>query len=244
VQYHYLSEETTISVLLEHAMYNTPFRTDNFLKLTFEGNFKISYKENKNFFIRVFAGGFPFHSNRDFGYYPLQLSARSSTDYIYDQSVFDRSSGQTNILSQQVIQSEGGFKTPLPADGLFFSNTGTLSSNSFVASVNLSADIPIEMPLKIPFFKIKPYIDLGYANETSPTFTGRRIADEIHYNGGISIDIGSGFFGLYLPIFSDSNLSKLLDQRGGYGSKIGILLNLKKLDPFEKLRQLKRQLPL
>lgn len=124
---------------------------------------------------------------------------------------------------------EGGFKTPVEiaqsiADG---------RSNSFIFAVNLKSDIPVNLPFGTEIVKIKPYLDLGYFQNTAPSVTVNSASEQIFANAGLMIDIWDGAAGIYFPLISSKNLDLLLKQRGNYMSRIGFSLNLNRLHPRE-----------
>jgi len=122
---------------------------------------------------------------------------------------------------------EGGFKTPVAiaqslADG---------RSNSFIFAINFKADIPILLPFRLSWLKLKPYLDLGYYQNTAPSVQIQSISEQIFFNGGLMVDVWDGVAGLYLPFFSSNNLGTLLKQRGNFLNQISFSINLARLHP-------------
>ncbi len=205
--------------------------TRHYLKLSVEGNFKFYFANKKSVDLRFFAAGFPLHTQRDFGVFPLHLASRNSNDYQFDEHIYGRRE-QGAFWSQQINLREGGFKTPIDiaqsiADG---------RSNSFIFAVNLKSDIPIKLPFGTEFIKLKPYLDLGYFQNSAPSVTVVSISDQIFANGGLMIDIWDGAAGIYFPLVSSKNLDLLLKQRGGYMNRISFSFNLNRLQPRELVK--------
>lgn len=218
----------SITSMAEYANYYDTGRDTSYhyLKLTLEGKFKFYYGKNWAADLRIFMGGFPVHTDRDFGDFPLHLVSRNSNDYHYDEYVLGRRSANS-LWENQVNLREGGFKTPIAiaqalADG---------RSNTFIFSVNFKADVPIKLPIGISWLKLKPYLDLGYYKNSAPSVQIASISQEIFFNGGLMIDVWDGAAGLYLPFFSSSNLNTLLQQRGNFFRQISFSFNLHRLHP-------------
>jgi len=202
--------------------------TRHYLKLSVEGNFKFYYANKKAIDLRIYAAGFPLHTQRNFGAFPLHLASRNNNDYQFDEFVLGRRE-QGAFWSQQVNMREGGFKTPIDiaqsvADG---------RSNSFIMAINLKTDLPIKLPFGIEIVKIKPYLDLGFFKNTAPSVTINSFSEQLFLNGGLMIDIWDGAAGIYFPLFSSQNLSLLLKQRGTYANRISFSFNLSRFQPKE-----------
>ena len=214
-----------LSVDLLGESYEDGFgRSQSYLKASLEANYEATFgRGQKSFDMRLFIGSFLSNSNTDFGPFPFALAAQGYNDFTYDEYYFGRSE-QTNIWSQQVALSQGGFKAPLQRGA----QTGT--SNSFVIAFNFKTDLPMRLPLGIP---LKPYFDIGYARETAPSVTD---PVELYYSGGVMLDIGDGIFGIYLPLFNSEQIETNFDSRGSFAKRISFSLDLNRLNPFELIR--------
>jgi hypothetical protein len=197
-----------ILTTLEYANYDDLPERVHYLKLSLEANFKIMYSKLWGVDLRVFAGGFLFHTDRDFGEQPLRLVANNRNDYHYDDHIMGRRE-YDNALAQQVSLREGGFKTaiePVIDDG---------SSNTFIFSLNIKSDIPIKLPFRTKYLKIKPFLDVGYYKNTAVSVNITSPADEIFVVAGIMIDIWDGAAGIYLPLIGTENIfNKVLSFTG------------------------------
>ena len=203
LQYQYKNKQANapIDVLttLEYANYQDNTAREHYLKLSVEANFKIKFSALWAVDIRLFAGGFPFHTDRDFGEMPLLLVSNNRGDYHYDEHIMGRRE-YDNALAQQVSLREGGFKTPIEPvidDG---------SSNTFIFAMNLKSDIPIKLPFRTKYLKLKPFLDIGYYKNTAPSVQITSPADEIFVSGGLMLDIWDGAAGVYLPLFGTDNI--------------------------------------
>jgi hypothetical protein len=218
---------------LEYANYTDGFGSlEHYIKLSLEGNFKFYYQKNKTVDLRIFAAGFPFNSDRSYGEFPLHLASRNSNDYHFDEHIYGRNES-SGFFSNQINLREGGFKTPIDI-GQSYSDG---RSNSFILALNFKADIPVNLPFGSKFIKLKPYVDLGYFQNTAPSVTITSISEQIMYSGGIMIDINDGTAGIYFPIFYSKNLGLLMRQRGNFWEQISFNFNLNRLHPREIVYQ-------
>ena len=247
--------ELAYSGFIKNALGNTSFRlalenqqytsgTDNYgyVKTTLELKRDVVYQKGKRFYARLFVGGFLKNTGRDAGNFygtrshgSLGLASRGITDYRYDGLWLGRNA-ETTIVSQQIDPTtEGGMKFTLPAGN----PTEVGFSNSFVFALNLSLDLPVNLPR---FFKIKPYFDLGYFNDTRPA--SLRSATKTLMSGGIQWDIFGDALSIYVPVYfsgkpldEDPNSFKaLMSKRGGFLDRITFSLNLKTLNPRKLIR--------
>ncbi len=212
---------------LEYANYEEFGDRQHYSKITVEGNFKFYFAKNWSADLRVFTGGFPTHSDRDFGNFPLHLVNRNAHDYHYDAMIWGRQEATGFLADQQVSLREGGFKTPI--DIAQAATDGR--SNSFIFSLNFKTHIPIQLPFSIPLVALKPYADLGYFKNTAPAVNVTNISEELFANAGLMIDIWEGAAGIYFPLVSSANLRTFMQQRGGFWNQIGLSLNLQRFHP-------------
>ncbi len=215
--------------VLEYANYESFKDREHYLKLTLEGNFKFIYNSLWGLDLRIFTGGFLWHTDRDFGAMPLRLIANNRNDYHYDDHILGRRE-YDNIFANQVSLREGGFKAaiePVIDNG---------SSNTFIFSIQLKSDIPIKLPFGTPYIKIKPYLDLGYYKNTAPSVRINSFADEIFVSTGLMLDIWDGAAGVYVPLFGTDNIERKMQSfaKGNFINRITFSFNLDRLK-IEKL---------
>jgi hypothetical protein len=206
---------------LEYASYTTPFRQEQYLQLTTELNARFLYTPKWGVDMRVFAGGFLWHTNRDFGAFPLVLIAGNRKDYHYDDWWLGRRE-QENVAAQQVIIRDGGFKTAI--EEIQFAG----ASNTFIAAINLKADLPIQLPISLPWLRLKPFLDIGYFHITDPVVSVRDLSTSLMVNAGLMLDIGNGLGGIYLPLLATENLQQQANSFAGnaFYRRITFSLNL------------------
>ena len=114
-------------------------------------------------------------------------------------------------------------------------------SNSFVFALNLSLDLPVNLP---KFFKVKPYFDLGYFKDTRPA--SLRSTTNTLMSGGIQWDLFGDAVSIYVPVYfsgkpldEDPNSFKaLMSKRGSFLDRITFSLNLKELNPRKLIRSI------
>ncbi|BDS14401.1 M1 family metallopeptidase [Aureispira anguillae] len=218
---------------LEYANYNDIQEKQHYLKLTLEANFKIMYSRLWAVDLRIFTGGFLWHTDRDFGAMPLLLIAGNRHDYHYDDHVMGRRE-YDNALAQQISIREGGFKTaiePIQYAG---------ATNTFLFAINIKSDIPIKLPFRTKFIKLKPFLDIGYHKITDVLVTNPSIADEIMVSGGLMIDLWDGAGGIYLPLFGTDNIENKIKSFVGkeFYRRITFSFNLSRIRPEKVVEEL------
>lgn len=197
-----------VETQLEYASYATAFRQEQYLQLTSELKARFLYSQEWGVDVRAFAGGFLWHTNRQFGAFPLVLIAGNRKDYHYDDLFIGRRE-QENVAAQQIALRDGGFKTAI--EEIQFAG----ASNTFIMAVNLKADIPIQLPISIPWLRLKPFLDLGYHQITDPVVQVRDINTAFMASAGLMLDIGNGIGGIYLPLIATENLQQKVNAFAG-----------------------------
>lgn len=193
---------------LEYASYATPFRQEQYLQLTAELNARFLYSQDWGVDVRAFAGGFLMHSNRDFGAFPLLLIAGNRKDYHYDNAILGRRE-QGNTFAQQVVLRDGGFKTAI--EEIQFAG----ASNTFIMAVNLKTDIPIRLPIRLSWLRLKPFLDIGYHHITDPVVQVRDLSTAFMASAGFMLDFGNGLGGIYFPLIATDNLQQQVNSFSG-----------------------------
>ena len=233
---------TSFRLALENQQYTSGPDNYGYLKTTLDFKRDVVYQKGKRFYARLFVSGFLKNTGRDVGNFygtrsrgSLGLASRGSNDYRYDGLWMGRNA-ETTVVSQQIDPTtEGGMKFTLPAG----STTEVGFSNSFVFALNLSLDLPVNLPR---FFRVKPYFDLGYFNDTRPA--SLRSATKTLMSGGIQWDIFGDALSIYVPVYfsgkpldEDPNSFKaLMSKRGGFLDRVTFSLNLNALNPRKLIR--------
>jgi hypothetical protein len=170
-----------------------------------------TFRPKKQLSLRLFAGGFLVNTARDAGgIFPGALNLTGQgygvyDDYKYDDFFFGRNDN-TGLAAQQIALRDGGFKN---AFGNPFRTTSG-NTNHVLVAANLKTDLPLPLPDWMP---IKPYFDLAYVADRQPSGEGKTFADQLWWSGGICWDVEDGLMGLYLPLFSSTNIQSLYDQQ-------------------------------
>ena len=235
---------TSFRIAIENQSYTFADMQQNYLKTNLDFKHNFVYQKGKSVYARVFIGGFLKNTGREAGNFfgsrtrgSLGLANRGLTDYRYDGLWLGRNE-ETTVSSQQIDpNTEGGMKFTLPAGNA----TEVGFSNSFVLALNLSLDLPVTLP---QFFRIKPYFDLGYFDDTRPA--SLRSATKMFASGGVQWSIFGDAMSIYVPFyFSGKSLEEdpnsfraLMSKRGGFLDRITFSLNLKELNPRKLIRQI------
>lgn len=222
---------------IEYANYKSFGEYQHQLKISAEANFRFMYSARFGVDMRVFAGGFLWNTDRSGGAMPLQLISRGFTDYFYDNYWVERNANvqvgrDRSFWSQQIGLGGGGIKAAIG------DHTDDGHSNTFIFAVNLKADIPIKLPIRTKWVKLRPYLDLGYFYNTESSFTPQSPAEQIMASGGFMLDIGDGLAGLYIPLFATKNLMQKMRAEGKFGHRICFSINFNALNPVEFVRRI------
>jgi hypothetical protein len=210
------------------------------LKINAEWNYSYTYDQNRSFDVRIFAGGFLSNDYRDRGVTTAgayTLTGQGYNDYQYDEFYIGRNEA-SGIWSQQIMLRDGGMKVAAnePTD-----NDGR--SNDFLFALNLKADLPQDLPLKLP---VRPYFDFGYAHDNRPISAAKTFSDQVWWQGGFAIEAGNGIFGIYFPVLNSKTLRGGNGELGAYKEagrstyweRITFTIDLARLDPWRILEDL------
>lgn len=164
-----------------------------FSKLSFNWEMRKLFPNNRQLNLRVFAGKFIYNqTNSDFFSFALDRP----TDYMFDYDYLGRSE-DSGIFSQQLIISEGGFKSKLY----------TPYANDWIVTTNASINI---------WKWIEVYGDLGMIKNKY---------QDAHfvYDSGIRLNLVTDYFELYLPVYSNNGWEIAQPQ---YDEKIRFIVTL------------------
>lgn len=166
---------------------------DNFSKLSFDLRYRKLTDKNRQYDFRVFFGTF-LHNNTESDFFSFALDRPS--DYLFDYGYLGRSEN-SGFFSQEVIISEGGFKSIFERK---FANQWLLSSN---ASISIWRWIEIYGDAGI----IKNYNDNAY----------------FRYDSGIRLNFIHNFLELYFPLQSSLGFEP---SKPEYATKIRFVLTV------------------
>jgi len=165
----------------------------NFSKLAANFRYRKLTNKNRQYDFRVFLGSF-LHNSTSSTYFNFALDRPS--DYLFDNNYLGRSE-QSGFLSQQIIISEGGFKTKFTDP---YANQWMLSTNG-----------------SISIWKwIEAYADAGY-------FKNKNANPLFKYDSGIRLNFIHNFLEIYFPIQSSLGFEP---KQPHYSSKIRFVLTI------------------
>ena len=212
------------SIGLEQAQYDYFLKPRRHVKAWAELNSSYTYARKKSIDVRLFVGGFLKNPEKtSFPPYPdaFNLSTQGGHDYRFDDYYFARNEGE-GFWSHQINSREGGLKYAI-GEGQSLGRSG-----SFIAAINLRADLPQKLPGNIP---LKPYFDLGYYHEDGLT----SFKNNIVWNAGVLLDFFGERVEVYFPIVSSKNLGDRLAERGNFFKQISFKIDLNSVNPWEIL---------
>ncbi len=167
----------------------------DFGKITASLEYRKLTENNRQFNLRIYSGAFLYNktaSQSDFFSFALDRPS----DYLFDYNYLGRSETE-GLLSQQLITSEGGFKSKL----------STPFANQWITTANTSTTI---------WRYIMAYGDVGMVNNkfSKPRFV---------YDSGIRLNLVEDYFELYFPVYS--NLGWEIGEKN-YGDRIRFKVTL------------------
>ena len=165
--------------------------TSDFTKFSTDFRFRKLTGKNRQLDFRFF-GGFFLNNHTKGDYFSFGLDRAS--DYLFEQGYFGRSE-DSGVFSQQIIISDGGFKSKLP----------TRFANQFITSFNSSVGL---------WKWIEFYADVAFLKNK-----GKNIY--FAYENGIRFNFIHNIFEFYFPLHS--NLGWEISQRA-YPTKIRFVL--------------------
>ncbi|ARV08684.1 metalloprotease [Winogradskyella sp. PC-19] len=151
--------------------------SSNFSKVSVNYEYRKLTKSNRNINLRLFAGTF-LKNNTDSNSNFFSFALDRPTDYLFDFNYLGRSEA-SGIFSQQLIVSEGGFKSRLE-DSAF--------ANQWMATANFSTSI---------WRYIEAYGDVGFVKNK---FTNANFV----YDSGIRLNLVPDYLELYFPVYSNN----------------------------------------
>jgi hypothetical protein len=235
---------TSFRLAIENQGYDYLDTSRQYWRLGLSLNQDFMYQQGKRIYARLYVGGFLKNIGRDAGSFfgarsraSLGLASRGLTDYRYDHLWLGRRD-EKGLLSQQIDpNTEGGMKFTLPEGNPF--EVGF--SNSMIASLNLSFDLPVSLPR---FLKIKPYFDLGYFQDTRPESL-RANANKLA-SGGIQWQPFGDVLNIYVPLYfsgkpleeDPNSFRAYMSKNGDFFQRITFSLDLKSLNPKTLIHRL------
>ncbi|MFP4846225.1 metalloprotease [Winogradskyella sp. PE311] len=162
--------------IINYSRFSTDLQiADKFSKLSLNYEFRKLTKSNRNINLRLFAGFF-IDNNTDPNSNFFSFALDRPTDYLFDLNYLGRSE-DAGLFSQQLIVSEGGFKSVLE----------TPFANQWMTTASLTTSI---------WRYVQAYGDVGFVKNkfSSANFV---------YDSGIRLNLVEDYFELYFPIYSN-----------------------------------------
>jgi len=200
---------------------------NQYVRFTASAEVDLYYNEHSRVFVRGFFGVFLYNDQRESNSINNGLTRRSLglsySNYIdfYEETFLGRNATD-GLLSRQVALKEGGFKTAFTSP--FASGIG--SSNDFIASVNISADLPGEF---LVWKLLQPFFDIGYFSDAGSISKSPEFKDQLIWSSGLTLNLMSGIVQFHMPIFNSTNVNDALEMAGQKNpwERISFTLNLK-----------------
>jgi hypothetical protein len=214
-------------------------QAQNFVRLSFTGNYYFNYNEKLGGNVRFFAGKFFYKGNitnsARFQTDPYHLNltgANGYEDYTYNNYFIGRNEFD-GFLSQQIIQRDGFFKV---RSDLLASKIG--KTDNWLSAINFTSDIPDQinilkiLPVNIP---VKVFLDIGTFAEA---WEKDAEISRIVYDAGLQISLLKNSVNIYIPllyskVFKDYFLAFIPEKRFRTNITFSIDIqnfHLKKLD--------------
>lgn len=166
---------------------------NKFGKTAVELEYRRLFENNRQVNLRFYAGVFMYNkTSNDFFSFALDRP----TDYLFDYNYYGRSES-SGIFSQQLVLSEGGFKSKL--DQPF--------ANQWISTVNASFNV---------WNWVELYGDAGFVknHDLNPHFV---------YDSGVRLNLVTDYFELYFPVYSNNGW-EIAQQN--YNEKIRFIVTL------------------
>ncbi len=181
---------------------------DYFVKGSFTGNYRLSYKRGRGLDIRLFSGRFLFNeiSKMDPKY---GFSMDGNSDYLYD-AVFLGRAETSGVLSGQFVENDGGFKNEVNKDSL-------ANAQTWLTALNVQTPIIRKLPVLL-------YADIGWTSSAP---------EDIIYGGGAALELFGNILKVYFPFYVSTEL-----PHTQYEKNIRFVFNVAALNPFELLRKI------
>jgi len=195
---------------------------NGFVRLAAEGDYKLTYlNARKGIQARGYFSWFAMHQKDKADFVKHSLGYRTNTkfyDYLLEDMALARNKlysidqednrRKFNLLDQQIIPNSSGF----------FSNTNYGENNQWLAALNFKADLPA-----VPV----------YAYFNTALFPNSNNLGMSAFEFGAALSIIPDVVELYFPI---AHHERMYAENARYFEKVTFLLNLKKLDLFNIIR--------
>ena len=228
----------SLKLTFEHSSFEDVFSpgvTKHYVRANLEWKSSYEYDRDKNFDLRMYAGGFLRNENRDRGFISpgyYSVTGQGINDYRWDELYLGRRETD-GFFAHQITEREGGLKVaigqPDDEEGRPFSEAVT---NSFIFAINLAADLPQKLPGNLP---VRPYFDLVFSDNQMPVFSDLEFGDKIWWQGGFTLNTLDGGLAIHMPVTSSSNIKDIYKFSGqdNFFKRITFTLDLFKWNPWK-----------
>ena len=192
-----------------------------FSRLSVDARWSAIYDKRKHrVTLRGFAGMFLNKAQ----YMPSAMGWRmywGSSDLLHDNLFIDRQAPGRNT-AQQMAKVQGGFKTP----------TSYGTSDSWIAALNLEADLPFRIPLSV-------FASYGAAPYTIVAQQGQRTDWKGYWEAGFGVRLVRDVVEMWIPLVYSKEIRDEVEGFRGFdfGERIRFVLALEKMDPTQLLRK-------
>lgn len=162
-------------------------------------------------------------------------SSFANNDYMYDQLLLARSANEPRFYKPPVgpkedLRNSGG---TFWSQQLFIQDAGlrTLAAPQSSDKWMIGLNVGYQLPLPI---LVRPYFDIAAYPQTD---SNQKTSVKTAWAGGVGLIVIPDIFEIYFPI--KTNLNDSFGKRDSYVKRIGFMLNINKLNPYEGARNIK-----
>ena len=216
---------SSLTLQLEYGKDTVFFLPQESLKASLSLQKAFTYAPRKSIDFRFFLGGFLKNTQADINTrYPnaLTLADQGANDYLFNDYYFGRNELQ-GIWSQQIGAGKGGMRYSVGQNHPYG------WSNKYIATINITADLPQRLPLGLP---LRPFVDVGYfATKDAPI----KWTDNVLWVAGLELELIPNILEIYFPIIESKRIQNNYIEKGNYLSRISFLINFNKANPWKEI---------
>lgn len=198
--------------------------SDDFLKASFEANYRHHYIYKNTLDIRMFGGAFLYRSDDVSSIYSFYSSGYSGMgDYTYDELFLARFEDPSSklLISNQFAAKGGALSVYSP-----FGQT-----DEWMLALNIASSLPVAKDIPIQF-----YANVSTFGHQMP-FMDWDQSESVLYDGGIKLQVVRDIFEIYLPLFMSKDMKDYSDYATDtWIQNVRFTLNLTKLNPFDLVK--------
>jgi hypothetical protein len=200
--------------------------SDDFLKASFEANYRHHYIYKNTLDIRLFGGAFLYRDNEASSIYNFYSSGYNGLgDYTYDELFLARfeDPSSKHLLSNQFAAKHGALSVYSP-----FGQT-----DEWMMALNVASSLPVAKDIPIQF-----YANISTFGHQMP-YADWEKNESVLFDGGVKIQVVRDIFEIYMPLFMSKDLKEYSDYATDtWIQNVRFTLNLNKLNPFDLVRKI------